>query len=78
MQEELPQVEVKSERIRLEVTGGDESFYLDCPNKAPLGQVYDVIVQLKGYIINRMIEDHNKNIEEAGQDPSLCQEDTNV
>lgn len=39
----------------LEVKSNDRIYELYCPSDSPLGELHDVLMQMKGYCVDRMV-----------------------
>lgn len=49
----------------LEVVRGDRVYRLYLDSKSPLGECYDVLIEMTGYVVERMKEPNNENPEVA-------------
>jgi hypothetical protein len=45
----------------LEVKSGERIYSLEVYTDSPLGEVFDVLSQMRGYIVQRMIDEQNKD-----------------
>lgn len=50
---------MSDERVRLESKIGERSYIFDCENNSPWGEAYDAITQIRAYMLNKMVEEHN-------------------
>lgn len=59
------------QKVVLEVNVKDKHYQLECFPDSPLGEVYDVLCQMKAYVIQRMSDEQkaseqpNKEVSEA-------------
>lgn len=47
----------------LEVKIGERIYQMECANDSPLGEVHDALSQMKGYVIQLMIDSEKKSEE---------------
>jgi len=52
----------------LEVKINDRSYALELSNESPLGEAYDAITQIRGFIIERIIEENNKSKSKSAEE----------
>jgi len=41
---------------RLEVKVGERIYQLSCEPDSPLGEIHDALLQMKGYVVQRIVE----------------------
>lgn len=46
--------------VHLEIEKEERLYCFECPNTSPLGEVYDVLVQMQFYILEKMKEATSK------------------
>ncbi len=46
--------------LKVEIHG--KSFELHCNNDSPLGSIHDALMQMKSWIINKIVENHNLEV----------------
>lgn len=47
-------------KVALEVVVGDRKYELQMSNESPLGEVYDVLTSMRGYVFNMISEEEKK------------------
>ncbi len=60
------------ENLKLEVKSNERSYVLECSPLSPLGELYDALSQMKNYILNKMVEEQNKENEREEKIKSCC------
>lgn len=45
----------------LRIKKGEKTYALHCDADCPLGEIHDVLMEMKGYILQRMNEQHEKD-----------------
>ena len=65
---------IKNQTV-LELKGGSERIYkFVCENDSPLGEIHDILCQMRGFIVQR-INEANKIAEEESQSCEECKEE---
>lgn len=59
-------MELKQKTI-LEVEIEGRAYQLECPIDAPLGQLHDALMQMKGYCVERMVQAQKEEQEVAAE-----------
>lgn len=59
-------VQMKKNKITLEVKKEDQFYTFLCNNDAPLGEVFDVLCAMKGYVLDFIIELEKQEKERNG------------
>jgi hypothetical protein len=54
---------IKNKAI-LEVKVGERAYQLELAPDSPLGEVHDALVQMRAYVVSRMVEEQKKTEEE--------------
>lgn len=54
--------------VHLEVVQNEKSYIFECAPDSPLGEIYDVLSQMRGYVINRMKEETQKASEKPAEE----------
>jgi len=57
----------------LEVKIGEKDYALLCDPEAPLGSVHDALCQMKAYVVQRIVEQQEKEKEAAKVQEESCQ-----
>lgn len=52
---------MSEERVKFESKIGERSYFFDCENNSPWGEAYDAITQIRAYMLNKMVEEHNSS-----------------
>ena len=50
---------MEEEKFRLKVEKKDREYILECSSRSPLGELYDVLTEMRSFVINRILEEHN-------------------
>lgn len=58
----------------LEVKIGDRVYELSCGADSPLGELHDALMQMKGFCVDRMIQAHKDEKEQAEKQKVLNDE----
>lgn len=45
-----------NQKIVLEVKVGERSYSMECYHDSPLGEIHDALSQMKGFVIQKMME----------------------
>lgn len=55
----------------LEVTKNERKYSLECDAASPLGELHDVLVEMKGYVVQRFqdVQDQEKKTEASKEAP---------
>ena len=53
------------QRTVLEIKIGERLYELFCQGDSPLGELHDALMQMKGYVVDRMIAEHQKESDQA-------------
>jgi len=53
------------QKTYIEVEKGDKSFCLQCDNDASLGLIFDALMEMKGYCVERMMNAHKEEEAES-------------
>ena len=59
-------MEIKS-KTYLEVKKGDETFQLVLSSTAPLGLVFDALMEMKGFVVDKMVASQAEEEKEADE-----------
>lgn len=55
--------------VKLEVVKGDRVYQLDLPMNAPLGEVYDVLYEMRSFVISKINESQKSDERKEPEQP---------
>lgn len=52
-------------KLKLRVIKGEREYVLECPKSSSIGELYDVISEMRSFVINKIVEENKgKEIQE--------------
>ena len=59
------------QKTLFEVVIGERMYQLYCSSNSPLGEVHDALMQMKGYVVDRMVKAHEEEQQKAQEQMNM-------
>ena len=59
------------QKTLFEVVIGERMYQLYCSSNSPLGEVHDALMQMKGYVVDRMVKAHEEEKKKAQEQMNM-------